>query len=47
VYYGLVFILPRTLGDGEDDSDILPSLLIMNVAMIPSVILPCILVETK
>ena len=45
VYYGLNFILPRTLSSGSSDSEALVELAIINTLLIPAAILPCFLIE--
>jgi len=47
VYYGLVFILPRSLSEGSSDSGTLVDLTIINTLLIPAAIVPCFLIENK
>ncbi|CAG9315634.1 unnamed protein product [Blepharisma stoltei] len=44
LYYGCVFILPRTLG-GESDGDVLTDLAVMSVAQSPLSLIPMFLIE--
>lgn len=46
-YYGLLFILPRTLSSKTDDSQVLGSLLLVNLLQLPSAVVPALLMEIK
>mmetsp|Transcript_27137 Transcript_27137/g.26798 ORF Transcript_27137/g.26798 Transcript_27137/m.26798 type:complete len:396 (+) Transcript_27137:207-1394(+) len=47
LYFGVVFILPRTLQSEASDSEVLPQLAIMNCIEAPAGILPMFIIEHK
>jgi len=47
VYYGLVFILPRTLSADSSDKEALVDLAIINTLEIPTAVVPCFLIENE
>lgn len=47
VYYGLIFILPRTLSSQTSDGEVLMSLLLISLIEIPTALVPPLLMEIR